>query len=139
MNLSKNQILLGGAGIAVVSYILLRQSKLNYIKKTLGGCYENTIKGKRRGMIVNYFSKDLEKGSEFYNHKLGGFVLKEEPYEGRPIKYHILPIERFIFAYAKKLKQVAEGKPKGKESLYIFGMPGMAVDYDYEDAKKGEC
>jgi hypothetical protein len=139
MKLSKKQMLIGGAGIALISYILLRQSKLKFIKKTLGDCYDEMINGKRRGMIVNYFSKDLEKGSEFYNHKLGGFVLKEEAYDGRPIKYHILPIERFIFAYAKKLKQIAEGNPKGDESLYIFNMPGMAVDYDYQDAQKGEC
>ena len=139
MKITKKQMIFGGIGVAFVGYLALRQSKLKFIKKTLGDCYDETINGARRGMIVNYFSKDLEKGQYFYNHKLGGFVLKEEPYEGRPIKYHILPIERFIFAYAKKLKQIAEGNPKGEESLYIFNMPGMAVDYDYQEAKKGEC
>jgi hypothetical protein len=138
----KKQVILGGVGIAIASYIILRQSKVNFIKKTFGdSCFDKKFGygGSRGGWMANYFSKELIKDSEFWNHKLGGFVLKTEPYEGESAKYHLFPIERFIFGYAKKLKQNVQGDPRGKDNFEYLGMPAMAVDFDYEEAKKGEC
>lgn len=150
--MNKNlKIALGGLGLLAVGYVILRQSKLAYIKKTLGGeeafnrifgdslgyCYDKSGRSGavRRGQIMPYFSNNIKVWNK--EDSLGKYILGGIAYRKNEGKLVLFPIERYIFNYAKGLKRglktnqwTAKNPTTGIE---------QGIDYDYQIAKSKEC